>query len=115
MPCPRPAQTFLPNARKAIARLLPAPQLPYRIVRRIAGVGSLGHPHYVAVFDWQGGQIALEAKAAIPSACLWARPVTSSRIYYQLAMEAGDPLPRPFRAPQRQVAGPPAGARFLAH
>src|ERR1700674_4960978 len=38
------ARTNVPaDARKAIARLLPAPQLPYRVVRRIAGVGSLGH------------------------------------------------------------------------
>jgi uncharacterized protein (DUF2252 family) len=84
------------DARKAIARLLPASQLPYRVVRRIAGVGSLGHPRYVAVSDWRGGQIALEAKAAIPSACLWARPAASSRIYYQLVLEQAIRCPDPF-------------------
>jgi hypothetical protein len=84
------------DARKAIARLLPSPQLRYRVVRRIAGVGSLGHARYVAVSDWQGGQIALEAKAAIPSACLWARPTASSRIYYQLALEQAIRCPDPF-------------------
>ena len=84
------------DAREAIARLLPAPQLPYRVVRRIAGVGSLGHHRYVAIADWQGGQIALEAKAAIPSACLWARPARSSRIYYELAMEKAIRCPDPF-------------------
>jgi hypothetical protein len=84
------------DARKAIARLLPAPKLPYRVVRRIAGVGSLGHPRYVAVADWHGGQIALEAKAAIPSACLWARPAASSRIYYQVVMEQAIRCPDPF-------------------
>src|SRR5260370_8413155 len=56
------------EARSAIASLLPAPQLKYRVVRRIAGIGSLGHPRYVAVADWPGGQIAFEAKAATPSA-----------------------------------------------
>src|SRR5579863_5756840 len=30
------------DARNAISRLLPTPQLPSRVVRRIAGVGSLG-------------------------------------------------------------------------
>ena len=91
------ARTTVPaDARKAIARLLPAPQLPYRLVRRIAGVGSLGHPRYVAVADWRGGQIALEAKAAVPSACLWARPAASSRIYYQLALEQAIRCPDPF-------------------
>jgi uncharacterized protein (DUF2252 family) len=84
------------DARKAIARLLPAPQLPCRIVRRIAGVGSLGHPRYVAIADWKGGQIALEAKAAIPSACLWARPASSPRIYYQLVLEQAIRCPDPF-------------------
>jgi hypothetical protein len=84
------------DARKAIARLLPAPKLSYRIVHRIAGVGSLGHPRYVAMAEWQGGQIALEAKAAIPSACLWARPAASSRIYYQLAMDQAIRCPDPF-------------------
>src|ERR1700685_40405 len=83
------------DAREAIARLLPGPKLPYRVVRRIAGVGSLGHPRYVAVFDWCGGQIALEAKAAIPSACLWARPAGSLQINYQLAMEQAIRCPDP--------------------
>jgi len=84
------------DARKAIATLLPAAQLPYRIVRRVAGIGSLGHPRFVAIADWRGGQIALEAKAAIPSACLWARPGGSSKIYYQLALEKAIRCPDPF-------------------
>ncbi len=84
------------EARKAIVGLLPAPQLPYRVVRRIAGVGSLGRHRYVAVADWCGGQIALEAKAAVPSACVWARHGGSSRIYYQLALEQAIRCPDPF-------------------
>jgi hypothetical protein len=84
------------DARQAIARLLPVPQLPCRMVRRIAGVGSLGHPRYVAVSDWLGGQIALEAKAAIPSACVWARPAASSRIYYQRLLKQAIRCPDPF-------------------
>jgi hypothetical protein len=84
------------EARKAIAHLLPAPQLPYRTVRRVAGIGSLGHHRFVAVADWCGGQIALEAKAAIPSACVWARPGGSSRIYYQLILEQAIRCPDPF-------------------
>ena len=85
-----------PGARKAITRLLPAPRLPYRVVRRTAGVGSLGHPRYVAVADWHGGQIALEAKAAIPSACAWARPGGPSRLYYQAVLEQAIRCPDPF-------------------
>src|ERR1035438_3395725 len=85
------------DARKAIARLLPAPQLKYRIVRRIAGIGSLGHPRYVAVADWCGGQIALEAKAATPSACVWARPGRPPQIYYQVMLEQAIRCPDPDR------------------
>ena len=85
-----------PDARKAIAGLLPAPQLTCRVVRRIAGVGSLGHARYVAIFDWRGGQIALEAKAAIPSACIWGQRGGSSRIYYQQLLEQAIRCPDPF-------------------
>ena len=84
------------DARKAIGRLLPAPQLPYRVVRRVAGVGSLGHHRFVALADWCGGRIALEAKAAIPSACAWARHGVSSRIYYQIILEQAIRCPDPF-------------------
>jgi uncharacterized protein (DUF2252 family) len=91
------ARTDVPSeARKAIARLLPAPQLQYRVVRRIAGIGSLGHPRYVALANWCGGQIALEAKPAIPSACAWARPGGPSRIYYQDMLDQAIRCPDPF-------------------
>ncbi len=90
------ARTDVPaDARKAIARLLPAPDLKYRVVRRIAGVGSLGHPRYVAIADWRGGQIALEAKAALPSACTWANPSGPSRIYYQAVLDQAIRCPDP--------------------
>jgi hypothetical protein len=91
------ARTDVPSdARNAIARLLPIPELPCRFVRRIAGVGSLGHARYVAIFDWRGGQIALEAKAATPSACVWAQGAKSSRIYYQVVLEEAIRCPDPF-------------------
>jgi hypothetical protein len=39
-----------------------------RVLRRCAGVGSLGRPRYVALADWGGGLVAREAKAWVPSA-----------------------------------------------
>jgi hypothetical protein len=84
------------DARKALARLLPSPRLKYRVVRRVAGIGSLGHPRYVALVPWHGGQIALEAKAAIPSACAWASPKKPSRIYYQVMLDEAVRCPDPF-------------------
>jgi hypothetical protein len=50
---------------------LPAPRIPYRVLKRVAGVGSLGRPRFVALADWRGGRIAREAKAWLPSAAVW--------------------------------------------
>jgi len=61
------------SARKALEELLPAPGLVYRIAHRVAGLGSLGRERYVALADWEGGRVAREAKALLPSACVWAK------------------------------------------
>jgi len=69
-----PKMTMIPgSARKAIQHLLPEPDLGYRMVRRVAGLGSLGHVRVVALAECQGGRIAREAKALVPSAVDWAR------------------------------------------
>ena len=60
------------SARRALRSLLPDKGLEYRVVHRVAGVGSLGHERFVAIADWQGDRIAREAKALTPSACIWA-------------------------------------------
>ena len=60
------------GARKAIESMMPEKGLDWRIVHRVAGLGSLGRERYVALVDWRGGSIAREAKALAPSACLWA-------------------------------------------
>ena len=41
-------------------------------MHRQAGVGSLGRPRFTLLAEWQSEFIALEAKALIPSAALWA-------------------------------------------
>ncbi|WP_439359061.1 DUF2252 family protein [Bradyrhizobium sp. DASA03007] len=43
-----------------------------RFATRVAGVGSLGRPRFLAIADWCGGQIVREAKALVPSAWDWA-------------------------------------------
>jgi hypothetical protein len=60
--------------RQALESIMPAPKLPYRVVRRVAGVGSLGRPRFVALANWGGALVAREAKALVPSASAWARP-----------------------------------------
>jgi len=58
---------------KSILRAaLPHPRLPYRVVRRVAGVGSLGRTRVVALAEWGGARVAREAKAWLPSAAVWA-------------------------------------------
>jgi hypothetical protein len=61
------------SAVDALEHLMPARDLSYRLARRVAGLGSLGHARYVAIADWKGGRIAREAKALVSSACYWAK------------------------------------------
>jgi Uncharacterized protein conserved in bacteria (DUF2252) len=58
------------HARAALTSGLPT-GMGYKIVRRQAGLGSLGQPRFVAVGEYAGGCIAREAKATVPSACVW--------------------------------------------
>src|SRR5262249_39399006 len=59
----------------------------HRIVHRVAGLGSLGRERYVSIGDWRGGRIAREAKALVPSACLWAQGGRGPReIFYQACL-----------------------------
>ena len=60
------------SAREGIEHLLAHPRPPYQVASRRAGLGSLGHQRFVGLADWEGGQIAREAKALVPSAWLWA-------------------------------------------
>jgi len=52
-------------------KTLPRPDLSYKVKRRAAGLGSLGQPRFVALAEWEGGYIAREAKALVPSALVW--------------------------------------------
>jgi hypothetical protein len=70
------------------------------VVHRVAGPGSLGRQRWVALADWQGGSIAREAKALLPSSVLRASKGQAPRkILYQevlsRAVRAPDPLVRP--------------------
>ena len=60
------------SARKALEQLMPERGVSYRMVRRVAGLGSLGHVRLVAVAECHGGKIAREAKALVPSSVYWA-------------------------------------------
>ena len=71
--CPDSANEPPPWVRTMLEASLPFRELSYRLVHRQAGVGSLGRPRFTALAQWQGEYVALEAKALIPSAALWAK------------------------------------------
>lgn len=81
-PLPRDAKAALENA-------FPAVNLEYRVVRRQAGLGSLGQIRYVAIADCLGGCVAREAKNVVPSANMWLTGRQSRRqSYYEEAMSS---------------------------
>ena len=85
------------SATDAIERLLPTRKLTYRLAKRVAGLGSLGHARYVAIADWNGGRIAREAKAIVQSACCWAGAHKEScGIMYETLLEEAVRCPDPF-------------------
>lgn len=85
------------SAIEAIEHLMPARDLPYRLARRVAGLGSLGHARFVAIADWHGGRIAREAKALVSSACYWAKDHEGpAEILYQAIISRAVRCPDPF-------------------
>jgi hypothetical protein len=70
--CETVTEAITDSGRRALESYLPFPRPPYRVVRRTAGIGSLGRPRYVAIADWGGGRIAREIKALTPPATSWA-------------------------------------------
>jgi uncharacterized protein (DUF2252 family) len=84
------------EARDLLRSNLPKDAAPIRFFRRKAGLGSLGRPRFVAVVEWNGGLVAREAKAVIPSAVSMSStavydPASHSRRAVQAACRAPDP------------------------
>jgi hypothetical protein len=96
----------LPTVRHALAdrlkrlleKTLPDPRMHYKIVRRMAGLGSLGQQRFVAIANWHGGFVAREAKSMLPSACAWLRgEIGQSQSHYQEAIRSAVRSPDPFQ------------------
>ena len=85
------------SATKALKRMMPDPKLKFRVVHRIAGLGSLGRLRFVALADWHGGTVAREAKELTTSAWLWARSQKpKAKIFYQDILNSSIRCPDPF-------------------
>ncbi len=83
--------------RLALERLLPEQDLNYRVVHRIAGLGSLGHVRLVAIAECRGAKIAREAKGLASSAVHFAAGGSGREtIQYQTILNRAVRDPDPF-------------------
>jgi hypothetical protein len=81
----------------ALEQLMPEPNLTYKLCRRVAGLGSLGHMRVVALAAWHGGRVAREAKNLAPSAAYWSGEEKGKvRIRYQQIIDSAVRCPDPF-------------------
>lgn len=86
------------DAKRVLQKTLPEPGLDYKVVRRAAGLGSLGQQRFVAIARWKGACIAREAKAMLPSACMWLNGhVGHCQSYYPRAISAAIRSHDPFQ------------------
>src|SRR5260370_36265791 len=83
------------DVRKLLESSFPSAQEEYLLKRRIAGLGSLGHPRILALSRWRGAFIAREAKAIRPSAWVWARKASSAEIYCEKLVQQSIRVPDP--------------------
>jgi uncharacterized protein (DUF2252 family) len=93
--------TIRPVPAKVMAMLkqvMPERGLAFRVAHRQAGLGSLGRERFTAIADWRGGKIAREAKALLPSACVWAAGLSNNGIYYSRMLSNAVRTPDPFLA-----------------
>jgi hypothetical protein len=87
-----------PDVKRALEKTLPDPGMDYKVVRRQAGLGSLGQERFVAIANWKGGFIAREAKSMLPSACSWLDDEVGHRqSCYQQAISSAIRSPDPFQ------------------
>lgn len=74
------------------------PEADYKVVRRVAGLGSLGQRRFVAIVVHEGGYLAREAKATIPSASVWKeRKIGRGEHYYERAISSAVRSRDPFQ------------------
>jgi uncharacterized protein (DUF2252 family) len=94
---PRIGGQIPPSAQEALEHLMPERGLTYRTVRRVAGLGSLGHVRLVAIALCHDAKIAREAKALVPSSVYWAKGDEGpSEILYHAILSRAVRCPDPF-------------------
>jgi hypothetical protein len=81
-----------------LKQAMPERGLKMRVMHRRAGLGSLGRERFTAIAEWNGGYIAREAKALLPSACTWADGASNGKIHYAQILKQIVRMPDPFLA-----------------
>jgi len=95
---PAVRQPLAKDLKRALEKTLPEPKIEYKVVRRQAGLGSLGQERFVAIAKWQGGGIAREAKLMVPSACSWLNDkIEKGQPWYEKAISSAVRSPDPFQ------------------
>jgi hypothetical protein len=95
---PTVRQPLAKDLKRAFEKTLPEPSIEYKVVRRQAGLGSLGQERFVAIAMWRGGCIAREAKLMVPSACSWLHDkVQQGQPWYEKAISSAVRSPDPFQ------------------
>jgi hypothetical protein len=93
----RPIRSRIPGkASQVLDRSLPPGELNYHVVHRVAGLGSLGRQRFVALAERNGGLIAREAKALVPSAGVWFRGKKKAGSQYKEIVARAVRCPDPF-------------------
>jgi hypothetical protein len=95
---PAVRQPLAKDLKRALEKTLPEAGMEYKVVRRQAGLGSLGQERFVAIGQWQGGYIAREAKLMVPSACSWLNDKIEHRqSFYEKAISSAVRSHDPFQ------------------
>lgn len=95
---PAVRQPLAKDLKRALETTLPEPGIECKVVRRQAGMGSLGQERFVAIAKWQGGCIAREAKLMVPSSCSWlSNKVEKGQPWYEKAISSAVRSPDPFQ------------------
>jgi hypothetical protein len=85
------------GALRGIEKMMPGKVSgKYKIVHRVAGLGSLGRQRFVAIAEYKGGFVCREAKALAPSAAEFEQGAKSPEIRYQKALDIAVRAPDPF-------------------
>jgi Uncharacterized protein conserved in bacteria (DUF2252) len=95
---PAVRQPLTRDLKRALEKTLPETGMEYKVVRRQAGLGSLGQERFVAIAKWQGGCIAREAKLMVPSVCSWlSSHIGHRQSWYEKAISSAVRSPDPFQ------------------